>query len=138
MRQAYVDANVIVRLITNDPPDMVESAIRLFQRVDEGALELIIDDIIIAEAVWTLSSFYGFPAVEIASMLATVLVGDGIVSDSKTELLQALALYEDKNIDFVDALLAVRMLKSGVTEVYSFDRHFDRFESLRRLSPDEE
>lgn len=135
MRRAYVDANVIVRLITNDPEDMADCAARLFEQVDEGALELVIDGIVLAETVWVLSSFYGFSAHEIAPGLATLLTNDGIVSEDKTELLQALALYDKKNIDFVDALVAVRMLKRGISEVYSFDRHFDRLQSISRIQP---
>ena len=136
MKRAYVDANVIVRLITGDPPEMADSAARLFQSVDQGALELVLDEVVLAETVWVLSSFYGFSADEIAPILGTLLANDGIVSNEKMELLQALALYEKKNIDFVDALVAVRMLKHGIPEIYSFDKHFDRLKSIQRLQPE--
>ena len=135
MRRAYVDANVIVRLITNDPADMADCAARLFEQVDDKSLELVLDGVVLAEVVWVLSSFYGFAPHEIAPTLATLLSNDGIVSEEKTELLQALALYDKKNIDFVDALVAVRMLKRGISDVYSFDKHFDRLQSIRRIQP---
>ena len=135
MTTAYVDANVIVRLITGDPPEMAESAARLFRRTDEGRLQLVVDPLVAAEAVWVLSSFYGFSAAEIAPVMRSFLTGDGIISEEKTELLRALALYEDKNIDFIDALLAVKMMKRGIFEVYSFDKHFDRLESIHRVGP---
>lgn len=135
MRRAYVDANVIVRLITNDPSDMADSAARVFEQVDQGDLELVIDGVVLAETVWVLSSFYGFTAREIAPALATLLSNDGMISQEKTELLQALALYDRKNIDFVDALVAVRMLKHGIQDVYSFDKHFDRLQSINRIQP---
>jgi predicted nucleic acid-binding protein len=135
VNRAYVDANVIVRLITGDPPDMAEQAERLFQRIDEGEIEVVVDSIVVAEVVWVLSSFYGFTPDEIAPALQTFLVGDGIVGEEKLESLQALALYREKNIDFVDALLAVRMIREGVRDIYSFDKHFDRLESVRRIEP---
>lgn len=135
MKRAYVDANVILRLITGDPPEMAAQAESLFQRVDEGAIELLVEPVVVAEVVWVLSSFYGFSAHEIASVVQTFLISGGVISDEKLELLQALALYENKNIDFVDALLAVKMMKQGVHEVYSFDKHFDRLESIRRMTP---
>lgn len=133
MKQAYVDANVIVRLITGDPPGMADKASKLFQRVDEGELEMVVDALVLAETVWVLSSYYGFSVNQIAPVLSTFLISAGIVCDDKIELLQALTLYEDKNIDFIDALLAVRMMKHGITEVYSFDKHFDRLDSIKRL-----
>ena len=135
MRRAYLDANVIVRLVTNDPTDMADAAARVFEQVDEGRLELVLDGVVLAETVWVLSSFYGFSAQDIAPALATLLAGDGIVSEEKTELMQALALYDEKGIDFVDALVAVRMLKHGIREVYSFDKHFDRLQSITRIEP---
>lgn len=135
MKIAYIDANVIVRLITDDPPDMAQQAAALFDRVDRGELQLVADSIVIAETVWVLSSFYGFTPGQIGPVLREFLVGDEIESDEKTELLQALTLYEEKNVDFADALLCVKMMKQGVSEVYSFDEHFDRLESIRRLKP---
>ena len=135
MKTAYVDAIVILRLLTGDPPDLAERAARLFGLVDEGQVELVVDPIVIAETVWVLSSFYGFSAAQIAPLLQAFLVSDGITCDGKTELLQALALYEDKNIDFLDAFLAVKMANRGVRDVYSFDKHFDRLASVRRVEP---
>ena len=135
MNRAYVDANVIVRLITGDPPEMADKAVQMFRLVDDGLLQLVMDGIVVAEAVWVLSSFYGFVSGEIAPILQTLLVHDGIISDEKAELLQALTLYERKNIDFVDAMIAVKMMRDGILDVYSFDKHFDRLESIKRLSP---
>lgn len=40
-----------------------------------------------------------------------------------------------KNVDFVDALVAVRMGKSGMREVYSFDKNFDRLAGINRIEP---
>ena len=134
--KAYVDANVICRLLTGDPPELADKAAELFERVDKGQLELFVDAMVVAETVWVLSSFYGFSCDQIVPLLSTLLVHDGILCDDKTELLQALALYEKKGVDFVDALLAVRMGKRNAKCIYSFDKHFDRLESIQRLAPE--
>ncbi len=135
MKQAYVDSNVIIRFITDDPPDMATQAAALFQQVDDGSLQLVVDSISVAESVWVLSSFYGFSPSQIAPILSAFLSNDGIVAADKDELLSALALYQEKNVDFADALLAIRMMKSGIPDVYSFDRHFDRIENVTRIDP---
>ncbi|HOP80191.1 MAG TPA: PIN domain-containing protein [Armatimonadota bacterium] len=137
MKQAYVDANVIIRLITGDPPDMADKAARLFKQVDDGTLELVVDEIVVAEVIWVLSSFYGFSANQIAPVMTTFLISSGILCDNKTELLQALTLYENKNVDFIDALLVVKMQKHEISSIYSFDKHFDRLESITRIKLDE-
>lgn len=138
MSRTWVDSNVIVRFITGDPPDMARRAERLFSRVDRGDTEVVIDPIVIAECVWVLSSFYGFGANAIAQTLGTFVARPGVICDQKTEVLRALAMYDTLNADFVDALLAVRMLGHGDTEVYSFDKHFDRIGGIARREPPRE
>lgn len=132
MSGGYVDANVILRFITGDPPDMARDAAHLFQAVEDGRLTLIVDDIVIAEVVWVLASFYGHSIADIATVLRGFLLQDGIEAEEKTTLLQALTLYETKNIDFADALIAARMQERGVDRVYSFDAHFDRVSGIER------
>jgi predicted nucleic acid-binding protein len=135
MKRAYVDTNVIVRFLTRTPPDLAAQTKALFEAIERGEMELIIDEIILAETVWVLKSFYDFSASEIARVLQDLLSHTGIHAVEKDSSLTALSLFADKNIDFVDALLAVHMAKQGDKEVYSFDTHFDRIKGITRLVP---
>jgi uncharacterized protein len=114
---------------------MADLAAQLMQRVEDGQIELIVSAVAIAEVVWVLSSFYEYAPREISSLISTFLADDGIVSTQKTELLRALTLYEDKNIDFIDCLIEAEMVTEGIADIYSFDKHFDRLENVRRLIP---
>jgi predicted nucleic acid-binding protein len=78
MKQAYVDANVILRLVTGDPPDMAEKAASVFRQAEDGRLQLVIDAIVLAECVWVLSSFYGFVPADIAPILRMLLSRGGL------------------------------------------------------------
>jgi predicted nucleic acid-binding protein len=133
MKVAYVDANVILRFLVADPPDMAQRATLLMQVVERGEVILRVDDIVVAEVVWVLSSFYHYKSQQIATTLLEFLSQDGLEVDDN--VLSALVLYSDKGIDFVDALLAVRMQHADIRQVYSFDRHFDRVMGLERLEP---
>ena len=135
MIKGYVDTNVILRFLVNDPPDMAEEAARLFQAVAEGQVTLVVDAIVIAEVVWVLSSFYKHPVSDIATALRDFLLQEGIEAEEKNALLHALTLYETKNVDFADALVAARMQKHGIQCVFSFDTHFDRLPGIYRTSP---
>jgi predicted nucleic-acid-binding protein len=137
MSRAFVDANVILRFLTGDPPDMAAQARALLAVVDAGELTLILDEIVIAEMVWVLESFYGYSHAAIAHVLRELLSHEGLEADNKPGLLAALSLYVGKNVDFADALLAIRMQQSGISEVFSFDRHFDRLPDIKRVSPGE-
>lgn len=133
MTVAYVDANVILRFLVGDPPDMAERAATLMQAVDRGEVRLRVEEIIVAEVVWVLSSFYKYKAQEIVPRLLEFLSQDGI--EVENSVLSALVLYGSTGIDFVDALLATSMQRFGVRYVFSFDRHFDRVTGLQRLEP---
>jgi predicted nucleic acid-binding protein len=135
MTRAYVDANVILRFLVGDPPDISEQSAHLFQAVEDRTLTLVLDDIVVAEVVWVLGSYYRLAAREIASVLRGFLLQDGIEALDRDTLLLALTLYETKNVDFADSLLAARMLERGIPAVFSFDKHFDRLESIHRISP---
>jgi len=133
--RAYVDANVILRFLTKDPPDQATRSAALFDAVDRGEVTLILDEIVVAEVVWVLQSFYGYSSEEIASAVQGVLAHEGFEAPDKPGLMEALRLFAEKNVDFADALTAVHMARQGIPEIYSFDAHFDRLGDIVRLVP---
>lgn len=137
MNKAYVDANVILRFLLNDPPEMAAEAAQLFQAVTDGRIVLIVDDLIIAEIVWVLKSFYKQNIADIAAVLRDFLLQEGIELADKSAILYALTLFETKNVDFIDALLTAYIQQSAFQTVFSFDKHFDRLPGIQRLNPSE-
>ena len=135
MKRAFVDANLILRYFTKEPPDMAEASLKTFSAAQDGQICLIITPITVAEVVWVLESFYGYSKEQIAVTIIQFLYSDGIEVIDLDILIQALSLYHEKNIDFADSLLAVSALSRGPTRIYSFDRHFDRIPGITRCDP---
>ena len=135
MKRAFVDANVILRYFTKDPPDMTEAALKTFSAAQDGRMRLIITPITLADVVWVLESFYGYSKEKIAVTIIQFLYSDGLEVMELDILIQALSLYHEKNIDFADALLAVSALSHGPNLIYSFDHHFDRIPGITRCDP---
>ena len=54
----WVDANVIVRFLTKDSPDLSPRSLQLFRRAADGELVLRVTPLVVAEVVWVLGSFY--------------------------------------------------------------------------------
>lgn len=136
MSAVYVDANVLLRYLTQEPREQAERVGRLFAAVAAGETELMLEEVVLAEVVWTLSSYYRVERQEIAKVLLVLLAEDGLVNPDKPALERALALYSRHNVDFVDAFLAAKALAAPRPEVYSFDRDFDRIPGVRRLEPE--
>jgi predicted nucleic acid-binding protein len=135
MRRAFVDANIILRYLTKDPPEMAEAVFKTFTSAQEGKILLLVTSLTIAEVVWVLESYYRFSKSVIAETLTEFLHCDGLEVEFLDLLIVALDMYQTKNLDFADAFLAVTALRRGPQAIYSFDRHFNRVEGLTVLKP---
>ncbi|MEW6375502.1 MAG: PIN domain-containing protein [Thermodesulfobacteriota bacterium] len=135
MKKALVDANVILRYLTRDPPAMAEAALKIFNEARTGKISLSIIPITVAEVVWTLESFYGYSKQQIAETMTQFLLCEGLEVEGLDLFTGALTLYHKKNLDFADAILAITSLRKGPKIIYSFDRHLDRVDGLKRLEP---
>ncbi len=58
-----------------------------------------------------------------------------MLCDQKDLILNALIIYGEKNIDYVDAVNALILKERGIEELYSYDKHFDRIDWLKRQAP---
>ena len=135
MRRAFADANLILRYLTRDPPDMADASLKTFSAAQHGEICLILIPVTVAEVVWVLESFYGYPKDRISVTMTEFLHSDGLEVMDVDIVIQALSLYDEKNIDFADALLAASALSRGPNFICSFDRHFDRIPEITRLEP---
>jgi predicted nucleic acid-binding protein len=135
MKTALVDANVILRFITKDPPHMADAARNLFRQAESGEIDLIIQTITVAEVVWVLESFYNYTKIQVAETFGAFLRCAGLRVEQANLIQEALSLYHGNNLDFADALLASTALRKGPLSIYSFDRHVDRVAGIERLEP---
>ncbi len=134
-RAAYIDANIILRYLTGQPPEMAAETKKVLAAAERDEIQLLITTVTLAEVVWTLSSVYRLTRSEIAAELMAFVTADGLETENLHEVTLALSLYRTGNMDFADALLAARSLLVGPPVVYSFDRDFDRIPGVRRLIP---
>lgn len=68
-----IDANIVLRYLTDEPREQADRVARLFQRVAAGEVSVDVDEIIVAEVVWTLSSYYRMGKREISEAMLQFL-----------------------------------------------------------------
>lgn len=90
-------------------------------------------DLILADIIWTLEKFYQQPKKRVRELLIPILNLRSLRFSSKKTARKALQLYVEKSLDWTDAVTAAQMLARGQSEIYSYDRGFDRIEGLTRL-----
>ena len=125
MTNLWIDANILLRLLTGDPPEMAERAVRLAQKAERGEVTLKLLPIVVAEVSWVLNSFYGYSRSEIAQVLIPLMTTEGLLVENVDQVIAALKQMASVNVDFLDAYLAEIARKEGEA-VVSFDRDFRR------------
>jgi len=135
VKRLRVDANVLLRFLTGEPESLAQRAARLIRRAEAGEVLLVLSPLVVAEMVWVLKSFYRRSAGEIAEVLIPLFASDGLEVKDREILVGALELARDKNVDFVDAVLALESVRDQET-VCSFDETDFRRLPATWMSPD--
>ena len=128
---AFVDTNVLIRHLTGDPPDLAARATACLAAADE----LLLPDLIAAEVVYVLESFYEVPADEVARLVRSVVAYPPVRTLDPALLLRSLEVYETHRIDFAEAYLVASAEATGIPDIISFDRSIDRVTTARRIEP---
>ena len=128
---AFVDTNVLVRHLTGDPPDMAARATAYLGT----ERELLLTDLVVAETVYVLESFYETPRDQVAQAVRSLVAFASILCVDRALLLRAVEVYETERIDFAEAYLVACAESTGVSKVASFDRSIDRINTIQRIEP---
>jgi len=102
----YIDTNVIVRLITNDVPELTQRAVDMLDAL--GQEDVVVLDAVIAEACFVLefNPTYKLARSVIYDGLYAILDNTGALRGDRTD--EALNLYvKQPKLDYVDCLLYV-------------------------------
>lgn len=99
------------------------------------AEELLLPDLIVAEVVYVLESFYEVERQRVAERVRAIIGFPAIVVVDEALLLRTLEVYEVERLDFAEAYLVASAEVSGVAAIASFDRDIDRLTTVRRLEP---
>jgi predicted nucleic acid-binding protein len=90
---------------------------------------------VFAELIRTLGSFYKVPKDEIIEKVTIIVNTPNLEIPNKKLISEVLALFSQENIDYIDAYNAVFMKSTGCTQIFSYDKHFDRLENIERVEP---
>jgi predicted nucleic acid-binding protein len=128
---AFVDTNILIRHLTGDPPEMAARATAYLA----SASQLFLVDLVVAETVYVLESFYRAPRAQIASSIRSLLAYGAIVTVDPALLLRAIEIYEQDRLDFAEAYLVACAETTGIGVIASFDQSIGRVTTVKRVEP---
>ena len=82
---AFVDTNVLIRHLTGDPPRQAARATRFLAEADE----LLLADLIVAETVYVLESFYEVGRARVAELVRAIIAFEAVRVVDEELLLRA-------------------------------------------------
>ena len=120
-----LDTNIIIRFLVGDHEEHLKKSTEYFEQIEQGSMEVEILSDVLMEAFFVLTKFYKLPKVEVISDLKTILSFEGVVNKDKVILFETLSIIENKNLDFVDALICAKCRFQNY-EKLSFDKDLNK------------
>lgn len=117
---AFLDTNVLVRYLTDDPPELAARAEAIIEKEN-----LVLNSVVLMESVYVLWKQYGLPREEVVDTLVDFLQRENVTMlDMPKEYAASalLSLKERAGVTLGDALIVAAMRAGGVERIYSFDR----------------
>lgn len=123
-----IDTNALVRVIVQDDQSQAETALRA---IATGAW---VSNVVLAEALWVLKSYYGLAPAEIANTVEELLEHDALVLQDGEAVAAALATYRaSRKVSFSDCLILEIARKAGHRPLGTFDRDLAKVDGVQRL-----
>lgn len=128
---AFVDTNVLIRHLTGDPPPQARGATAVLAEAEQ----LLVTDVVFAECVFVLESFYEVPRAQVATTMRALLAMPTVTVADQPVLLRSLEVYEQDRLHFAEAQLVAVAEASGVGRVLSFGKALKRAVSIEWCEP---
>jgi predicted nucleic-acid-binding protein len=100
-----------------------------------SAEQLLLTDLVVAECVYVLESFYEVERARVAELMRAAIALPTVSVIDAALLLRALEAYEVDRLDFAEAYLLASAEATGVGAILSFDRSIDRLRTTTRIEP---
>ncbi len=132
MSPAFLDTNVLLRHLLQDVPEQSRLASLIMARLESGELTLRTTDTIVFETVYTMERTYRIQRSVILDCLMPILELPNLELEGKRLYRRIFELYLTTRVGFAECYHAALMEREGITDIFSFDRGFDRLPGIRR------
>lgn len=117
-----LDANVIIRYVTQDEPRQAKIAERAIEQAVSRGEKLWVQPIILCELVWVLEGAYGYQKNAIIPVLEQILRTARFEIVDKDIVRRALDEFKEDGADFADYLIGRANERDGVQTTLTFDK----------------
>ena len=136
MNKAFIDTSVILRLLVQDDDLKAKAVENLIRTAPEQKISLHVVPVTMLEIVWVLEKVYKYPKKAIRELAEAIINTPQLKVELASVFLNALKVYEEKNVKFADAVMGYWGLEKGISTVFTYDEtDFKQIEGLTVVKP---
>lgn len=136
MHKAFIDTNILLRLLVRDDEEQHAACVRLLREARQRGVALYLLPVAVLEIVWVLEKVYRYPRPRVCEIVEAVLNTPELKVEKEEVFRKALAAYEARSIKFADALMAFWGLEAGLSTIYTLDeKDFKKIDGLEIRKP---
>ena len=136
-RRSYLDANIILRYLTDEPRELADRAARILEALEDQGIRPVVAALTLGEVVFVLESVYGWKRHRVAAELLAIVSASVIEFLEQKTITQALRWYREfGTVHFADAYIAAAASERK-SPVISFDRGLRRLPNVKVIDAPE-
>jgi predicted nucleic-acid-binding protein len=128
-----IDPNILLRLWLNDDPAQNKRIDSLLAEHGSTPGSLLVTDVVLAEAVWTLRSVFDQDKAGQLIAVRSLLDETAFAFDDREAVIQAVEMFERGNSGFSDCLIVAKHARHGCDFTVTFDRGMRKLPGTRVL-----
>ncbi len=127
----FIDTNVFLRTLVKEDEKSFVECYGLLEAVKTNEIKAATAGIVLAEVVWTLSSFYDLSKSEVVESLRSIQNLRGLKLLDEYDHRRALEMYSNHHVKYVDAVIAsLPDIQSKERTIVSYDKDFEKLDVL--------
>jgi predicted nucleic-acid-binding protein len=128
-----IDTNILLRLWLNDDPAQSKRIDQLLAEHGRLPGSLLVTDVVLAEAVWTLKSVFEQDTHAQLIAVRSLLGETAFAFDDREAVAAALTLFESGSCGFADCLVVAKHALQGCDFTATFDRGMRKLPGVKVL-----
>ena len=128
-----LDTNILLRLWLNDDPAQNKRIDKLLAEHGSTPGSLLVSDVVLAEALWTLRSAYRQDKAAQLLALRSLLGEPAFAFEDGEAVALAVSLFEQHTCGFSDCLIAAKHARLGCSFTATFDRRMRKLTTVKVL-----
>ncbi len=128
-----IDTNVVLRIILRDDAEQHEVAVRELAKAGRAGVDILVNDIVLVETIWTLVRTYRIDKQVVIGALQAFMQTSGIRFESDLIVANALELFEHSAAGFDDCLSVAKNAALGCSSTLTFDQGMRKLPGVKLL-----